>query len=71
MSPRLLIAATLVASALAQTAGSIQGTALDAVGKPSSETLVRVIRLRPHALDQSIRADECSRSVHDSRTRAG
>ncbi len=47
MSPKLLTAAAFAASTLAQTTGSIQGTALDAVGKPSTETLVRVIRLRP------------------------
>ena len=47
MSPKLLMAAALAASSLAQTTASIQGTALDATGKPSTETLVRVIRLRP------------------------
>ena len=47
MSPKLLIAAALATSGLAQTTGSVQGTALDASGKPSTETLVRVIRLRP------------------------
>ena len=47
MSLRLLVAAAFAASTLAQTTGSIQGTALDAAGKRSTETLVRVIRLRP------------------------
>ena len=43
----LLSAALAVAATVAQTTGSIQGTALDASGKPSAETLVRALRLSP------------------------